>query len=121
MRWWRLKRRGMARVGLLALVFHLVLAFGHSHAHDLGAAHGQSAAVKLFEVSGSDQMPNGHPEDDCPICVAMRIAASGVLPEPAVIVEPAACCYVSQFGYLDALSVGNTRYVLFQTRAPPIA
>jgi hypothetical protein len=124
MRGWRIRRKAIAGLGLLALLLQLVVSFGHIHARDLGAspAPGSDLAINTStQASGQRQIPTGFPDDDCPICVAMHMAASGLLPAPPLVVRPTLAFRVPRLAFVDQFNLGISRHILFRTRAPPLA
>jgi hypothetical protein len=120
---WRLKRMGTAGLGLLALVLQLVLSFGHIHHRDLPPprAFAGVAAVGNSSQPSQEQIPSGLPDDDCPICATMHMAASALPPVPPSIAGPVDFAHVLHRTSLEAFGLGVTRHILFQTRAPPTA
>jgi hypothetical protein len=118
MAWWRSRRRRGAGLGLLALLVQIVLSFGHLHLQDIAPA---AASASLAQTAPAHRhLPPGLPDDDCPICAAMHVAASGLVAVPPVLVAP------SEFGRITQTwhavrDVPVARYVLFRTRAPPVA
>jgi hypothetical protein len=124
MRWCRIRRKPIAGLGLFALLLQLVVSFGHVHSRDLGVSPtlGSELAIsKATPASGQHQVPNGLPDDDCPICSTMHVAASGLLPAMPVVVDPTIGFQVLQISLADQFNPGIARHTLFQTRAPPIA
>jgi hypothetical protein len=123
-------------LGLFALSLQLFLSFGHIHldalhlsAHPMGrlasgSSTAQAAAGQARSDAGHDrghgQVPPGLPDDDCPICQAMHIAAAGLLPAPPAVPVPYQFDRLSPDSALKRVSVQSLRHVLFQTRAPPI-
>jgi hypothetical protein len=120
---------GAAGLGLFALLLQLSLSFGHVHARDvLGprslaatSAGVEAAVTKSSSATGQDQIPSGLPDDNCPICTTMQMAASGLLPAPPSIAGPAEFAQVSRQALIEEFNFGVTRRILFQTRAPPLA
>jgi len=125
MRWWRSRRKGIAGLGLFALMLQLVLSFGHVHARNLatpgGFASAQTAIKKSLQALDKEQIPSRLPDDDCPICMAAHMAASGLLPAPPSVPAPAEFAQFLNPTFIEQFSLGVTRHILFQTRAPPIA
>jgi hypothetical protein len=128
MRWWRFRRMGTAGLGLFALLLQLFVSFGHLHARDLigpralaAASADTAAAVGKSMAPGQEQIPAGLPDDDCPICMTMHMAASGLLPTLLSIAAPAELAQVLHQTFIEEFSLGATRHILFQTRAPPTA
>jgi hypothetical protein len=106
-------------------MLQLVLSFGHVHARDLGARHtladAQTAISKSIQAVDKEQVPSRLPDDDCPICMAAHMVASGLLPTPPSIPAPAEFAQFLNPTFIEQFSLGVTRHILFQTRAPPIA
>jgi hypothetical protein len=129
MRWWRSKRKGVASLGLFALILQLVLSFGHVHARDFGASRALAAPAagaptainKSVKAGSQEQVPSRLPEDDCPICTTMHMAASGLLPAPPSVPTPTNFTQFLKPTLIADFSLGVGRHTLFQTRAPPIA
>lgn len=129
MHWWRSKRRAGVGLGLFALSVQLILSFGHIHPQDVLPPSAFAAVPTVLLFSGANisatpaehHAPNGLPDDDCPICMAMHIAASGLLPAPPIVVLPSDFDRVSKNAAFEEFNLGVRRYALFQTRAPPLA
>jgi hypothetical protein len=128
MRWWRVRQMGVAGLGLFALLLQLLLSFGHVHVHEimaLTAVAGESAQARAAAAKSTtparEQIPSGHPEDDCPICAAMHLAASGLLPAPPSFAVAVGFSHVSHRILVETFGFWVTRHLLFQTRAPPFA
>jgi hypothetical protein len=129
-------RRATAGLGLFALLLQLVLSFGHIHARDLMGTP-SAAAPTLFKTlqtqalqtfvgkaspaSEQEQIPGGRPDDDCPICMIMHMAASGLLPTPPSAIAPSPLVQILPHTIIQAFNLGVARHSLFQTRAPPTA
>jgi hypothetical protein len=124
MRGWRIRRKGVAGLGLFALMLQLFLSFGHVHVHELPSAADASvahAAVSKSTAPTQDRTPSRLPDDDCPICATMHLAASGLLPAPPSVAVSLSVSQVSHQSHIEVFDCRAGRYVLFQTRAPPIA
>jgi len=120
MDWWRSRRRGGAELGLLALLVQLVLSFGHIHPEDFRPAAAPPVAALAHQSPSQPTTPPGHPDDHCPICMAVQLAAAGLVATPPVVAIP------SELGRIEhpataARDISVARYVLFRTRAPPAA
>jgi hypothetical protein len=127
MRGWRIRRTGVAGLGLFALLLQLFLSFGHVHVHEfIGPNAAADASVPPAAVSKStaptqDQTPSRLPDDDCPICATMHLTASGLLPAPPCVAVSLSVSQVSHQTLIEGFDSHAARHVLFQTRAPPIA
>jgi DUF2946 family protein len=124
MRGLRSIRRFGAGLGLFALLLQLTLSFAHVHPEDL---LGASAAAIADAVAGNasadrdqDRHAPGAPHDDCPICVAMHLAGTIVLPDPPALALPTTFI-VTAFPADDLVTIIIPRRLPFQTRAPPAA
>jgi hypothetical protein len=118
---WRSRRIGTAGLGLFALLLQLFLSFGHLHVRGPLAPTLAGPVVGKSTVLGQEKIPSGLPDDDCPICAAMHVAASGLLPAPPSVAAPADFAQVSHQAFIEEFNLGVRRHTLFQTRAPPIA
>jgi hypothetical protein len=129
MQWWRSKRRAGVGLGLFALAVQLVLSFGHIHPQDVLPPLAFAGVpptplfpgAKISSTPAEHRAPNGLPDDDCPICMAMHITASGLLPAAPFAVLPSEFDWVSKNAAFEKLDLSVRRYALFQTRAPPFA
>jgi hypothetical protein len=125
MQWLRSKRRTGARLGLFALAVQLVLSFGHIHPQDVvpRSIPGAAASHNAWSATSSSgqHTPGGLPDDDCPICMAMHAAASGLLPETPMAALPDPFGFALRPTIIERLDVSLPRHILFQTRAPPLA
>jgi hypothetical protein len=122
----QIRRTVTAWIGLFALLLQLFMSFGHFHRRDFlapRAASGSTTAILAPNQPSSrqEQSPSRLPDNDCPICSAMHIAASGLLPAPPLVASPAEFSQVSLQFFIERFSFGVSRHLLFQTRAPPIA
>lgn len=105
---------------LIALCVQLAMSFGHVHP-DLD--HEFEAASAQCLVADQDRCPlPAHDEDnhDCPICQAMSLVASAVVPMPPQIALPVLCRLKPQPPRLVQIAVSETERN-FQARAPPRA
>ena len=115
-------RKGIAGLGLFALLLQLVLSFAHVHVRDLIVLHGRSV-VTAQASTASHQPAGGLPDtdDDCPVCAAMRLTASGIVPLAPIAAGPAEfVAFVPQLP-VAAINPPRAPHTLFQTRAPPLA
>jgi len=120
MDWWRSRRRGGAGLGLLALLVQIVLSFGHIHPEDLRPASAPPVAALAHQSPSQPDTPPGHPDDHCPICMAVQLAASGLVATPPVVTIPSEFSRVAHPATAPR-DITVARYVLFRTRAPPTA
>jgi len=123
MRWWRVRRIGVAGLGFFALLLQLFLSFGHVHVCESMAprAEADASAASKSTAPSQEQTPSRLPDDDCPICATMHLAASGLLPEPPCVGTSLSFSHVSHQILIDACDFRTNRHILFHTRAPPIA
>lgn len=115
-------RRVPQWLALLAMLIQFVASYGHLHPEDfdsmtrghgtptLSADHGNSRA--LGDPLAADL--------DCPICAAMALLSSSVLPEAAHIVPPLAP-YLVVVATPDELWLTPSGRLLFDPRGPPLA
>jgi hypothetical protein len=124
MRGLRSIRRFGAGLGLFALLLQLTLAFAHIHPEDVfgtaAAGIAQEAAGDAPADRGQDRHAPGAPHDDCPICAAMHLAGTIVLPQPPALALPTTFT-VAAFAAEDFITSIIPRRPPFQTRAPPTA
>jgi len=121
MRWWELRRRGATGLGLLAVLLQLVLSFGHIHLADSVSSSQDARTVVTSAAAATGGVPGGARDDDCPICITMHMASSGLLPAPPLTLGQPPELFREAHRPLTAATLGDIRYRLFQTRAPPIA
>ena len=124
MRGLRAIRRFGAGLGLFALLLQLTLAFAHIHPEDVfgtaAAGVAQEAAGDALAGRDQDRRAGGAPHDDCPICAAMHLAGTIVLPVPPALAFPTDFT-VAVFAAEDFVTTVISRRLPFQTRAPPAA
>jgi hypothetical protein len=110
-------------VGLLLL--QTALTAGHFHPEDLSILAGRAPTVASGAFGqGSAPLPADQPalpaHDDCALCFNLQLAGGSTLPEPLLLTIP------HQHGQvvrprLVAFRLAPSPYLLFRTRAPPIA
>jgi hypothetical protein len=111
----RARRRVAALFGVVALLFQAILSAWHHHTHPL-PLHGLSAI-------GSTVMANGDPaqpfaDDDCAICFALghhTAVPVDFFARPLAYYEP------SSLLWAPAVTLPDRSYLLFRSRAPPLA
>jgi hypothetical protein len=109
-------------------VLQLLLSFGHVDAQHLFAArvlHAASAVGlatdrKTATSPQQKQFPAGFPDHNCPTCTTMHMVASGLLPVPPSFAGPSEIGQDFLQASIEEFSLGVSRHLLFQTRAPPI-
>jgi hypothetical protein len=119
MRWWRTRRKGLVGLALVALMLQLCLSFGHVHVRD-PLTRQALVTTEIFgkaPASGSHGLPG---DNDCPICRAIFMTASGELPAPPAIATAAHFAFITRQAFVEQRHFGSPRHFLFQTRAPPI-
>ena len=110
-----------AGLGLFALLLQLTLSFAHVHPEDVlgtAAAGIAQAAASGALVDDQDRQPPVAPHDDCPICTAMHLAGTIVVPDPPALAVPTEFIRAS-FAAKDFVATVIPRRLPFQTRAPP--
>jgi hypothetical protein len=117
------------RLGLLAIWLQLVLTLGHIHPSDIYLyGHPVAHGAGLQEVlAGRPTIPvplaplrqNAATDLACSLCANMALAASVVLPDPIKLPLPSALPSHS-LGIGDAFAPTPAKFLLFQTRAPPL-
>ena len=100
MDWWRSRRRRGAGLGLLALLVQIALSFGHLHLQDIRPASAQFAATATQPAQvdpgpARRHVPPGLPDDDCPLCIAVHMAASGLLSVPPAMNIPGGFIHIA--------------------------
>jgi hypothetical protein len=120
MSWWRSRRRCGAGLGLLALLVQIILSFGHIHPEDFGPPAARPIAALAHQSPSQPEAPPGHPDDHCPICMTVQLAAAGVVSTPPVVALPSTFARIAHPA-AAARDITVARYVLFRTRAPPLA
>jgi hypothetical protein len=119
MRWWRTRRKGLIGLGLFALLLQVCLSFGHLHVRDSLTRQALLATEAVGKAPASDS--NGLPSDDeCPICRAIFMTASGLPPAPPAITTAAHFSFITHQAFVEQRNFSSPRHFLFQTRAPPI-
>jgi hypothetical protein len=121
MRAGRLRRRIAAAVGLLAMLLQLCVSLGHVHAGDLARAMSLQASGCATPSDCNRHIPPGFPDDNCPICAATHMTATGVPPTLPTIAIPAEFVARIHRPFVVAFHRAARRHSPFQTRAPPLA
>jgi hypothetical protein len=120
----RSQRRWGAWAGLAALALQIVLSFGHLHRDDLGlpplpaASHQIVVGAALAPSAPADQDHYPQPDDYCPVCASMVLAATAIPSLPPTLIAPIAVHYAwpSQAA-IGGLSAKLT--LSFRARGPP--
>src|SRR5262245_56021719 len=120
MRGLRSIRRLGAGLGLFALLLQLALAFGHIHHDDLLGEPAIAAVGDSQQASGGPDRHGPGAPHDCPICAAMHLAGTIVLPDAPVLAVPAQFA-VAALPATDLAPTLVPRRPAFRTRAPPSA
>jgi len=121
----RSRRRWGAWAGLAALLLQIAMSFGHMHPDDLGispplaASHDQVIAVGASAATiPAEQDHRPAPDDYCPICATMALAATAMPSLPPALVTPIALHFFWRPS--TAIEDLSPRLTLsFQARAPP--
>jgi len=126
MQWWWRKRRAGAGISAFALLVQLVLSFGHTHFREILPTAPAEASTVLLQrttaqfVPNPQQVPANEPDDDCPICIAMHMAGTGLLPVVFTIALPSEFRWIPREVGVE-FDLIAPRHALYQTRAPPLA
>jgi hypothetical protein len=126
-------RRAMTRPGrrwgswfaMATLLLQLVAAAGHFHPEDLGFLAGHSGETRIAAGTGrSGGTGNGQPgapaHDDCSLCFSLYVAGSAALPDIPPPIMPSEAMAAAPLPPAP-LSLASAPYLLFRTRAPPVA
>jgi hypothetical protein len=112
-------------LALFSLLLQLGATIGHIHPEDFAAAPGVDARAAPVAVGealtqpGRD-LPSLPNHDDCPLCASIRMVGASALPAGVALLV------ATEFGPapLSAhreLRLAGIPYLLFRTRAPPVA
>ncbi|HKW53171.1 MAG TPA: hypothetical protein VJO12_05730 [Stellaceae bacterium] len=112
-------------LAFLSLLLQLGATAGHFHREDFAViAAGKAAVLAANDAPGALAQPGGQPmlptHDDCSLCFSLQLAGSSALPLPIVLAAPHEHETTPPVP-ATALRLIATAYLLFQTRAPPIA
>jgi len=117
-------RRLGSWLGMAALLLQLVVTAGHFHPEDFAVAAGDRSIANAAAQGGGDQPSGGQPgapaHDDCALCFTLHLAGSSALPASAPLNAPETQ-EIAPPPLLGALRLAAAPYLLFRTRAPPIA
>jgi len=120
----RAARSFRAWLACLSLLVQLAATAGHFHRDDFAfMAAGQTTLAASGEQGPSPQ-PGGQPgfpaHDDCSLCFSLQLAGTSTLPAPVVLAAPDEHALAPPTP-AARLRLTAAAYLLFQTRAPPIA
>jgi hypothetical protein len=108
---------------LFALLFQLVLSFGHVHAGPTGSAATSVAADRhdrLCALPDGDRDDGDHADGHCAICATIRLLGCGwVASPPAPLVRRVS--HAAPPPDRAATTPTQSRAVGFRSRAPPLA
>jgi hypothetical protein len=125
----RIRRLGRRRVSLWLAVGLLLLqaavTAGHFHPEDFSILAGSAPAALTVGLGPSGTpLPGGQPalpvHDDCSLCFSLHLGGESALPAPLLLTVPqqqGSAVHPS----LVAWRLAPAPYLLFRTRAPPIA
>lgn len=121
----RRRRQWGACIAIAVLLLQLVVTAGHFHPEDLGflAGHGAETAITAGAdgtggAGGSQQGAPAH--DDCALCFSLYVAGNAAPPDIAPPVLPSTTSDAA-LPPLEVLHLTSAPYLLFRTRAPPVA
>ena len=108
-------RRGMALLGIFAILLQVALFGWHHHQLPLSS---RSAAIVLAAGPPAGPPTPGLTDDDCQICFALSHHSAA----PVDFVTPLVSAPVPpRLGVVEAVSAPLPSYTLFYSRAPPRA
>jgi hypothetical protein len=109
-------------LGVFALLLQQYLSFGHVHFYQTASRVAAIEHVGRSTAAGKEQTPSGPSDEDCPICAAMTLlSAAGLLPASPLVAGPAEFSQLAHQAVIERFNFGVSRYLLFHTRAPPLA
>ena len=111
----RARRRAYALVGTLAILFQAVLFAWHHHPAPFHARSAGAAATLAAPTSPAMPALADH---DCEICFAL--SHHGAVPVDLFLANPPLHAPLPQ-SRLAAVDASPTPYILFRSRAPPLA
>jgi hypothetical protein len=103
------------------MLLQLCVSLGHVHAGNLARAMSLQASACAGPSDCGRHIPPGLPDDNCPICAAIHMAATGVPPTVPTIAIPAELVTRIHRPVALAFHRAARRHSPFQTRAPPLA
>jgi hypothetical protein len=111
-------------LAFFSLVLQLAATAGHFHRDDFAFLAAGKAAMAANAVQSTSPQPGGQPalpaHDDCSLCFSLQLAGTSALPAPVVLARPDEH-RIALPSSPTALRLTAAPYLLFQTRAPPIA
>jgi hypothetical protein len=114
-------RRRAAWIGLFGLLLQIAVSFAHVHL--LSFQPDGSTVVTLDDGAGGAPSPQKSPaapdQDHCPVCLALQLAGTFVVPYPIGVAAPTVVSVVP-LGREDSFELSPPKHLLFRTRAPPI-
>ena len=115
-------RRTPQYAALLAMLVQLVLSFGHFDGQAFAGLQSRHQPLTLANSQGAGGDPGqGLASDiDCPICSSIQLLGSTALPDGVQLRAPA----MRNTGVVPAVAsrqLTRPHYLLFETRAPPVA
>jgi hypothetical protein len=118
-------RRWGSWLAMATLLLQLVVAAGHFHPEDLGFLAGHRAETSVTAGMGGpggtgNEQPGAPAHDDCSLCFSLYVAGSAALPDMAPPVAPNHAAAEAPLPPA-ALRLASAPYLLFRTRAPPLA
>jgi hypothetical protein len=110
-------------LALFALVLQMVVSFGHVHLDGIRGIYPQAAATGF--KARAQALPAQQPGDDddhayCTICASVYLTANSFVPAAPILPLPPVSSAVEHFDRGTPFFVAS-RYLAFQSRAPPPA
>lgn len=118
-------RRWGSWFAMATLLLQLVVAAGHFHPEDLGFLAGHRAETSVTAGMGGaggtgNEQPCAPAHDDCSLCFSLYVAGSAALPNIPSPIMPSEAMAAAPLPPA-ALQLVSAPYLLFRTRAPPLA
>jgi hypothetical protein len=107
-------------LAFFSLVLQLAATAGHFHRDDFAFLAAGKAAMVANGLQGTSPQPALPAHDDCSLCFSLQLAGTSALPAPVVLARPDEH-RIALPSSPTALRLTAAPYLLFQTRAPPIA
>lgn len=112
------QNRRLTWLALCALAVQLLIGFGHVHNHAVARAEAVHAASCSQDTQPQCPSHDDQDERHCPICWALSLAGTVVLPQPPSVDLPISLAQTFEHS-LCVISLCGSETIKFQARAPP--